>query len=122
MRPLIGIAALAVAVGAAALALPGYFRDGEPGPVARPIIAQLYAHPDKFIGLKVEVYGLVVQSEAKGEFFLQDVSQRPLRVLGDAAVGDQLTALGSLRADGQTIYLKADQLIPTKVTGGGGCC
>jgi hypothetical protein len=90
--------------------------------VVRPIIAQLFASPEAFAGKKVEVYGLVIESDAKTEFLLQDVSQRPLRVLGNASVGDQVTVLGTVQTDAMTIYLSAESLKSTKVLGGGGCC
>jgi hypothetical protein len=90
--------------------------------IQKPIIAQLYADPTSFSGRTVEVYGLVVESNAKNEFLLQDVSQRSLRVVGSAAIGDQVTVVGRFHASAQSIYLTAERLIPTKVTGGGGCC
>jgi len=90
--------------------------------VHRPIIAQLFANPETFAGKKVEVYGLVIESDAKSEFLLQDVSQRPLRVLGNAAVGDQVTVIGTVQTGAMTIYLAAESLMATKVLGGGGCC
>jgi hypothetical protein len=90
--------------------------------VARPIIAQLFANPETFAGKKVEVYGLVIQSDSRTEFLLQDVSQRPLRVLGNASVGDQVTVLGTVQTGGMAIYLSAESLKSTKVLGGGGCC
>ncbi len=90
--------------------------------IEKPIIAQLYADPSSFSGRTVEIYGLVVESNRTNEFFLQDVSQRPLRVLGTAAVGDQVTVVGRFHASSQSIHLAAEKLIPTKVTGGGGCC
>jgi len=110
---------------AAASALVFVFREiptpSEPA-VARPIIAQLFANPDTFAGKKVEVYGLVIQSDSRNEFLLQDVSQRPLRVLGHASVGDQVTVLGTVQTGGMAIYLSAESLKSTKVLGGGGCC
>jgi hypothetical protein len=90
--------------------------------VARPIIAQLFANPETFAGKKVEVYGLVIQSDSRTEFLLQDVSQRPIRVLGNASVGDQVTVLGTVQTGGMAIYLSAESLKSTKVLGGGGCC
>jgi hypothetical protein len=90
--------------------------------VVRPIIAQLFANPEAFAGKKVEVYGLVIESDAKTEFLLQDVSQRPLRVLGNASVGDQVTVLGTVQTGAMTIHLSAESLKSTKVLGGGGCC
>jgi hypothetical protein len=90
--------------------------------VQKPIIAQLYADPSAFAGRTIEVYGLVIESNSRNEFQLQDVSQRPLRVLGNAAIGDQVTVIGIFHASSQSFYIAAERLIPTKVTGGGGCC
>jgi hypothetical protein len=110
---------------ATASALVFVFREtptpSEPA-VPRPIIAQLFANPETFAGKKVEVYGLVIQSDSRNEFLLQDVSQRPIRVLGNASVGDQVTVLGTVQMGGVAIYLSAESLKSTKVLGGGGCC
>jgi|SoiMetStandDraft_2_1073263.scaffolds.fasta_scaffold174691_2 hypothetical protein len=92
-----------------------------------PIIAQLVAEPEVFAGRVVTIYGLVVESRASGkEFMVQDVSQHPLKVIGSkmlvAAVGDQLTVVGTFMWDGKSPYIAATLLIPTRVLGGGGCC
>jgi hypothetical protein len=93
----------------------------------RPIIAELFAKPDAFAGRRVAVYGLVIASSRSGsEFLLLDVSQRPLKVVAPknvkASVGDQLTAVGTFQSRANASYLAATSLIPTRVTGGGGCC
>lgn len=90
-------------------------------PPEKPIIAQLYANPQDFIGRKIEIYGLVIESGADS-FLLQDVSQRPLKVRGNAKAGDQLTIIGTLRSEANSIIIIADSLRETKVVAGGGCC
>ncbi|MDH3670501.1 MAG: hypothetical protein OES46_04985 [Gammaproteobacteria bacterium] len=92
----------------------------------RPIIANLLADPIDFDGKGVVIYGLVIKAFSDGRIFLlQDVSQMPLKVIGDnginAKVGDQLLVHGVFRHDEQP-YLRASRIIPTKVLGGGGCC
>jgi len=94
---------------------------------ARPIIAELFAKPKAFAGRRIAIYGLVIESNPTGtEFLLQDVSQRPLKVIGGerlkAAAGDQLTVVGTFHANARSPYLAAKLLIPTRVIGGGGCC
>ena len=93
----------------------------------RPIIAELFAKPKAFAGRRIAIYGLVIESNPTGtEFLLQDVSQRPLKVIGGerlkAAAGDQLTVVGTFHANARSPYLAAKLLIPTRVIGGGGCC
>jgi hypothetical protein len=93
----------------------------------KPIIAELYATPQDFAGRVVAVYGVVVESSPTGaEFLLQDVSQRPLKVIGSArltaTVGDQVTIIGRFNSDSRSPYLTALVLAPTRVLGGGGCC
>ncbi len=95
--------------------------------LSRPIIAELFAKPKAFAGRRVEIYGLVIESNITGtEFLLQDVSQRPLKIIGGkklkAAAGDQLTVVGTIRGHAGVPYLVAKRLIPTVVLGGGGCC
>jgi hypothetical protein len=92
-----------------------------------PIIAHLFAEPAAFAGRTVMVYGLVIESEASGTIFLlQDVSLRPLKVVGNdrlrASEGDQVTVIGILETDRDEPYLTANALIPTRVLAGGGCC
>lgn len=92
----------------------------------RPIIAQLYAEPESFMGRSLAIYGLVIEASAGGTVFtLQDVSQRPLKVVGKAALtpaaGDQITIVGTLQSDADGPYLAANLIIPTRVLGGGYC-
>lgn len=93
----------------------------------RPIIAELFAKPKAFAGRNIAVYGLVIESNSMGtEFLLQDVSQRPLKIIGSkrlkAATGDQLTVIGTFHRHPSSPFLVAKELIPTVVIGGGGCC
>ena len=93
----------------------------------RPIIAELFAKPKDFAGRRIAIYGLVVESNPAGtEFLLQDVSQRPLKIVGGkklkASAGDQLTVVGIFHLHVRSPYLVAKLLIPTVVIGGGGCC
>ena len=92
-----------------------------------PIIAQLVAEPEKYADKLLMIYGLVVESRSAGKvFMLQDVSQRPLKVVGrgrlKAAVGDQVTVIGRLKVNRGEPYVAAKTLIPTRVVAGGGCC
>ena len=68
----------------------------------------------------------MIESDASGAvFMLQDVSLRPLKVVGSehlASVGDQVTVIGTFQADHDPPYLAASALIPTRVLAGGGCC
>lgn len=122
MRLSMAVLAVLLALFGIVLGLPRSDTGVDLPSMERPIIAQLFADPDRFAGRKIEIYGLVVESNIRNEFFLQDVSQRSLRVLGAAAVGDQLTVIGKINLSAQSLYLTAEQIIPTKVTGGGGCC
>jgi hypothetical protein len=93
----------------------------------RPIIAELFAQPKAFAGRRIAIYGLVIESNPTGtEFLLQDVSQRPLKIVGGerlkAVAGEQLTVVGTFYAHASSPYLVAKLLIPTVVIGGGGCC
>lgn len=88
----------------------------------KPIIAQLYANPESFLGRRIEIYGLVVENSGGDSFMLQDVSQRPLKVRGSAKAGDQVTVVGTLRFEAGSIFVAAEALRETKVLGGGGCC
>lgn len=101
--------------------------EAERARLPQPIIAQLFDDPSAFSGRRISIYGLVVKSRRSGrEFMLQDVSQRPLKVVGSgqlkAAVGDQLTVIGVFRVGRRSPYLAAESLIQTRVIGGGGCC
>jgi hypothetical protein len=95
--------------------------------ILTPIIAQLYAEPAVYAGRPISIYGLVIEAAAGGTvFMLQDVSQHPLRIVGNAlmkaAPGDQLTIVGTLRRDAGGLYVAATLTIPTRIVGGGGCC
>jgi hypothetical protein len=92
-----------------------------------PIIAELFAEPAAFAGKSITIYGLVIEANSsRTRFLLQDVSQRPLTIVGNerlkAEVGDQLTVIGTLRVRGKEIYVVARALVATRVLGGGGCC
>jgi hypothetical protein len=98
------------------------------GPKANdyPIIAQLYGDPTRYAGHTVMIYGLVVDRPSPFTFMLQDVSQHPLKIVGNAklkaTVGDQLIVVGVFHdASGQP-YIAAKSLIHAKVLAGGGCC
>jgi len=93
----------------------------------RPIIAQMVAEPDKYIGHPIEIYGLVVESDtAAHTFMLQDVSQRPLLIdgkkLAPVVTGDQVELSGVLQANGKDLLLVARGMKRVKVIAGGGCC
>jgi hypothetical protein len=91
-----------------------------------PIIAQLYSDPARYADRSITIYGLVVEEGANSTFLLQDVSQRPLKIVGSdelkAAVGDQLLVTGLFHPNSDEPYIVAKTLIPTKVVAGGGCC
>jgi hypothetical protein len=114
------IAALAVASTSR-----GQIAEG-PQADAYPIIAELFADPARYEGRQVMIYGLVIEAVSNSTFLLQDVSQRPLKILGSdklkAAVGDQLIVVGSFHSALDGPYLSATALIPTQVVAGGGCC
>jgi hypothetical protein len=99
-----------------------------PKPAAlRPIIAQMVAEPEKYIGHQIEIYGLVVESDtAAHTFMLQDVSQRPLLIdgkkLAPVVAGDQVELSGILHTKGKDLLLVASGLKHVKVIAGGGCC
>ena len=90
-----------------------------------PIIAQLLSDPGIF-----EKGGHDLRSGDRegfdSVFFLQDVSQRPLKVMGTrgvkAAVGDQIIVRGTLAKDRDGAYFLARAITSTRVLGGGGCC
>jgi len=92
----------------------------------RPIIAQLISDPATYLYKSVTIYGLVIEKKSNSVFFLQDVSQRPLKVVGThgikAGVGDQITIRGVLSKDRSGLYFAARSLTRTRVLGGGGCC
>jgi hypothetical protein len=124
MRKAIRISALVVAVAAA---LPARAQTADaPAAEAYPIIAELYADPARFDGRSVTIYGLVIETFPNSVFMLQDVSQRPLKIVASeklkAAVGDQLIVVGSFHSAPGGPHLSARSLIPTQVLAGGGCC
>jgi hypothetical protein len=92
----------------------------------RPIIAQLLNDPASYVNKPVTIYGLVIEKDSGSVFFLQDVSQRPLKVVGThgvtATVGDQITIRGVLSRNRSGLYFTARSLTRTRVLGGGGCC
>jgi hypothetical protein len=114
-----------IAALAAASVSCGQVADG-PQAEAYPIIAELYADPTRYEGRRVLIYGLVIESVSSSAFLLQDVSQRPLKILGSkglkATIGDQLIVIGSFHSASDGPYLSAVALIPTRVLAGGGCC
>jgi hypothetical protein len=119
-RALLGLAAAVLAYPIMA-ASPAHTKH-----VERPIIAQLLSEPNRYVGRHVIIYGLVVESVSGSVFFLQDVSQRPLKIVAQrglkAKVGDQLIVNGVFRKGPGDPYFIAKALTRTKVLGGGGCC
>lgn len=119
--------ALAVAAVLAAAA-PGW--TGRPGLAAEletPIAAELFAAPRAYAGKRIAIYGLVVEARRGGrEFLLQDVSQKPLKVLRRDGLptfaGDQLMVEGTVIVKRGKPLLEASRIEGTKVLGGGGCC
>jgi hypothetical protein len=103
----------------------GQIADG-PQTDAYPIIAELYADPARFDGRSVTIYGLVIEALSNSIFMLQDVSQRPLKIMGSdklkVVVGDQLIVVGSFHLAPGGPHLSATSVIPTQVLAGGGCC
>jgi hypothetical protein len=91
-----------------------------------PIIAQLVNDPARYVDRTVMIYGLVVERPSRSNFMIQDVSQRPLKIVGGAkfnvAVGDQLIVVGVFRDASGGPYIAATSLIRAKVLAGGGCC
>jgi hypothetical protein len=124
MRKAIRISALVAALSAASPAR-AQIADAPPAE-AYPIIAELYADPARFDGRSVTIYGLVIETFPNSVFMLQDVSQRPLKIVASeklkAAVGDQLIVVGSFHSAPGGPHLSARSLIPTQVLAGGGCC
>jgi hypothetical protein len=92
----------------------------------RPIIAQLIREPQAYAGQEVVIYGLVIESVSDSVFILQDVSQMPLKIVGrhgvKARAGDQVMISGVFKTGKEGPVFFADQLLPTRVLGGGGCC
>lgn len=91
-----------------------------------PIVAELYANPRAFVGKRITIYGLVVESaKSQGYFLLQDVSERPIRVIGAHPLptrGDQIEVTGVVRASEKDIRIDARKIVHTQVLNGGGCC
>lgn len=104
-----------------------YARDvaaAQEAPSKTPLIAELLATPEAFSGRTVTIYGLVIGvSDDGGAFMLQDVSQKPLRILRgkgkSVTVGDQVLLQGIFRSEGGQHYVSAELIEPTKVSGGG---
>lgn len=92
----------------------------------RPIIAELMREPQIYTGQEVVIYGLVIRSVSDSVFFLQDVSQMPLKIVGGrgikAKIGDQIMIGGVFKMGKEGPVFFADKLLPTRVLGGGGCC
>ena len=99
---------------------------GDLQPDEHPIIAQLYSDPGRYVDRSITIYGIVVEKGPNSTFLLQDVSQRPLKIVGKdefkATVGDQMIVIGFFHAGPDGPYLAAKALIPTQVVAGGGCC
>lgn len=98
-----------------------------PAEPSRPIVAELVANPDAYVDSRIEIYGLVIESNiAARSFLLQDVSQRPLLVdahrLPPVAEGDQVQIEGVLRRTPKGLVLVGDTFKRVKVLAGGGCC
>lgn len=94
---------------------------------ATPIIAEVVGEPTRFVGRRITIYGIVVESRQDGRrFLLQDVSQRPLMVLAPqgerAAVGNQLMISGTMRRNSGELELEGDDMTHVQVVAGGGCC
>lgn len=97
------------------------------GALERPIIAGVVAEPQRYLGRRIELYGLVVQVGAEGKrFYIQDVSQRPMLVVAprgkSAGLYEQYIVTGVLRRIDGELGIAAELLTPTRVTAGGGCC
>jgi len=95
--------------------------------IERPIIAGVVAEPQRFLGRRIEIYGVVVKTVEGGRrFYLQDISQRPLLVVAPVGVAaglhDQYIVSGVLRRLDGELVLAAELLTPARVTAGGGCC
>jgi hypothetical protein len=106
---------------------PAQTADEAHGALERPIIAGVVAEPERYLGRRLELYGLVVQVKAGGKrFYIQDVSQRPLLVVApqgkSAGLHQQYIVTGTVRRIDGELGIAAEQLTPTRVTAGGGCC
>ena len=91
-----------------------------------PIIAQLLHNPGDYANKQVTIYGLIIERPEKSVFILQDVSQRPLKIVAKhgvkISVGDQVTVRGTLAMGRSGPHFIARSLTATRVLGGGGCC
>lgn len=95
--------------------------------IEQPIIAGVLAEPDRYLGRRIELYGVVVKTESGGKrFYLQDVSQSPLLVHAppgeQANLDGQYIVTGVLGRIGGELGIAAERLTPARVTAGGGCC
>jgi hypothetical protein len=93
----------------------------------KPIAAHVFAAPADYVGKRIEIYGLVVETRRGGrEFLLQDVSQMPLKVVRSDGMptfpGDQVLVEGTVFLEGGRPTLAASRVRDTRVLGGGGCC
>ena len=93
--------------------------------IDRPIIAGVLAEPDRYLGRRIELYGVVVKTEDDGKrFYLQDVSKRPLLVHAprgeQADLHGQYIVTGVLGRMGDELGIAAERLTRARVTGG--CC
>lgn len=124
MKHAAAIAIIFACLGALNFANGASTQNGES--LRRPIIAELIHEPQDYAGRQIIIYGLVIGSISDSVFFLQDVSQIPLKIVGrhgiKAKVGDQVMISGVFRAGkGEPVFF-AEKLLPTRVLGGGGCC
>jgi hypothetical protein len=94
---------------------------------SHPIVADLVANPDAYLGQPIIIYGLVIEADlAHHTFMLQDVSQHPLRVdaheLPPVLAGAQVQVDGKLERSQGKLVLFGESLKPVQVLAGGGCC
>src|SRR6185312_15070574 len=84
----------------------------------RPIIAELIREPQVYTGQEVVIYGLVIDSVSDSVFFLKDVSQMPLKIVGrhgvKARTGDQIMISGVFKKGKEGPVFFADKLLPTR--------
>lgn len=95
--------------------------------IERPIVAGVLAEPERYLGRRIELYGVVVRTESDGKrFYIQDVSQSPLLVQAppgaQANLYGQYIVTGVLARIGGELGIAAERLTPARVTAGGGCC
>jgi hypothetical protein len=116
-----------LALGLTVAGLFGFSEVAHPSPILpRPIIAGIFAEPAKYLGQRVEIYGLVVGVESGRRFLLQDVSQMPMLITSPLGItvadGGQLIVKGIVKKIDGDIGIVAERLKHAKVLGGGGCC